>query len=296
MRILISGSNGFVGNALVEHLTGLEHETWRLVRQADPSKRSIVWDPENGRLEAAACEGFDAVVHLGGANIATGRWTKQRKKNVRNSRINSTRFLALTLSGLKQAPTVFACASAVGFYGDCGNELLGESAPSGAGFLAEVTREWERACEPASARDIRIVNCRFGIVLGKEDGALAKMRGIFRSGFGGRIGNGRQYWSWISLTDAVRAITLCLESDRLRGPVNLVAPGAVTNREFTKTLGRALHRPTLIPLPAWAARLTLGEMADATLLASTRAEPAALAREGFRFAHPDLATALKAEI
>ena len=296
MKILVSGSSGFVGNALVTHLKGAGHETWRLVRNSATAENTIRWDPASGQIDAAACERFEAVVHLGGENIAAGRWTRRRKKRLRKSRVNSTRFLALTLSQLQQPPKVFACASAIGIYGDRGKEKLTESATPGEGFLADISREWEQACEPAATRGIRVVNYRLGIVLGKGGGALAKMLPIFRFGLGGKIGNGRQYWSWISLADTVRAMTFCLESEKVSGPVNMVSPIPLTNREFTKTLGCSLHRPTLLPLPAFVARIVLGEMADAALLASARVLPTALTAAGFDFRHVDLGDAFASAI
>lgn len=295
MKILVSGSRGFVGNALVAHLTESGHEVWRLVRGSKSRQQQINWDPDKGRLNATDCEGFDTVIHLGGENIASGRWTKKRKKGIRNSRVTSTRLLALTLSHLRQPPRVFACASAIGIYGDRGEEELDEASSGGVGFMAAVGREWEQACEPAETAGIRVVNLRLGIVLGKGGGALAKMLLPFRCCVGGRVGNGRQYWSWISLNDAVRAMAYCLENE-ISGPVNLVSPTAPTNREFTKALGKTLHRPTILPLPKFAARLAFGEMADAALLASTRVKPKVLLDSGFQFEQPDLEQAFKAAL
>ena len=296
MKILLSGSSGFVGQALISHLAERGYEVRRLVRRDNPSAETVIWNPDSGRIEASACEHFDAVIHLGGENIAAGRWTQRRKKRLRNSRVNSTRFLALTLSQLQHPPKVFACASAIGFYGDRGDEILTEQSPAGVGFMAELGQEWESACQPAIDRGIRVVNLRFGIILGKKGGALAKMLTPFRCGIGGKIGNGRQYWSWISLTDAVRAVDYCLNHESVSGPVNLVSPGPPTNYEFTKALGKALRRPTILPLPGFAARLAFGEMADSALLASARVEPEALINNGFEFTHPDLASALAAAI
>ena len=296
MKLLLSGSSGFVGQALISHLAERGYEVRRLVRRDNPSAETVIWNPDSGRIEASACEHFDAVIHLGGENIAAGRWTQRRKKRLRNSRVNSTRFLALTLSQLQHPPKVFACASAIGFYGDRGDEILTEQSPAGVGFMAELGQEWESACQPAFDRGIRVVNLRFGIILGKKGGALAKMLTPFRCGIGGKIGNGRQYWSWISLTDAVRAVDYCLNHESVSGPVNLVSPGPPTNYEFTKALGKALRRPTILPLPGFAARLAFGEMADSALLASARVEPEALINNGFEFTHPDLASALAAAI
>lgn len=295
MKILISGSSGFVGSALVEHLQGENHDVHRLLRHREPKSGAITWDPSNGRIDAEKLEGFDAVIHLGGENIASGRWTRRRKKRIRDSRVNSTRFLALTLSQMEKKPQVFACASAIGFYGSRADEELTEESKSGEGFFPDVCQEWERACEPAVLAGIRVVNWRSGVILGKHDGALAKMLTPFRLCLGGVIGDGRQYWSCISLEDTVRAMSFCLTNE-VNGPVNLVSPQPVTNRQFTKTLGRVLSRPTILPLPAFAARFALGEMADAALLASARVKPAALLAAGFQFNHPNLESALRAEL
>ncbi|MGB0580228.1 MAG: TIGR01777 family oxidoreductase [Limisphaerales bacterium] len=295
MKILISGSSGFVGNALVKHLEGDGHEVHRLLRRKEPEPDRITWDPLTGRIDPEQLEGFDAVVHLGGENIASGRWTKRRKKRLRDSRVNTTRFLALTLSQLRNKPEVFACASAIGIYGSRGDAELTEASPPGVGFFPDIGQEWERACEPAAFAGIRVVNWRLGVILGRQDGALAKMLTPFRLCVGGVIGNGRQFWSWISLEDTLRAMTFTLSSP-VAGPVNLVSPQPVTNHQFTKTLGRVLRRPTIIPLPAFAARTILGEMADAALLASARVKPKVLQDAGFRFNHDDLESALRAEL
>lgn len=292
MKILVSGSRGFVGNALVDHLAEVGHDVWRLVRGSANGKKQICWEPGKGRLSATDCEGFDAVIHLGGENIAAGRWSKRRKKLIRSSRVSSTRLLALTLSHLKSRPKVFLCASAIGFYGDRGEEELDELSSPGTGFMADVGQEWERACEPAMTAGIRVVKARLGIVIGRGGGALQKMLLPFRWCLGGNVGNGRQYWSWIGLGDAVKAMEFCL-SHEVSGPVNLVSPEAPTNRAFTKALGKVLRRPTIIPLPAFAARIIMGEMADAALLASVRVKPTVLSDQGFIFEEPDLATAFQ---
>ena len=295
MKILISGSRGFVGNALVDHLTDVGHDVWRLLRGSTGGPKQIGWEPDKGLLNTADCEGFDAVIHLGGENIAAGRWTKKRKRLIRSSRLSSTRLLAMTLSQLKLRPKVFICASAVGFYGNRGDEELDESSAPGSGFMAVVGQEWEQACEPAVTAGIRVVNARLGIVIGRGGGALQKMLLPFRCGLGGKVGNGRQYWSWISLTDAVRAMEFCLENE-VSGAVNLTAPNSPTNREFTKALGKVLRRPTIIPLPGFAARIIMGEMADAALLASARVKPMVLEREGFVFENADLESAFRSVI
>ncbi len=236
---------------------------------------------------------MDAVVHLAGENISAGRWTDARKARIRDSRVQGTRLLCESLVGLSQPPKVLVCASAVGYYGDRKDEVLTEESTPGAGFLAEVCREWEEAAESAAQASIRVVYLRTGIVLSPSGGALAKMLLPFKLGLGGRIGGGGQYMSWIALNDAIGAIHHAIVTEALRGPANLVAPSPVTNLEFTKTLGRVLSRPTIFPLPGFVARLVLGEMADGLLLASTRAEPARLLGTGYVFRHPELEGALR---
>ncbi len=276
MKILVSGSRGFVGSALVPFLTALGHQVTRLVRPYDP----------------AVLDGVEAVVHLAGENVI-GRWTPEKKAQIRDSRVNGTRVLAESLARLARPPRAMVCASAVGYYGDRGEERLQEDSPAGSGFLADVCREWETATRPAVQQGIRVVNLRLGMVLSPHGGALAKMLPPFRLGLGGCLGSGRQYLSWIALDDLVEVIAFALTAPNLRGPVNAVAPTPVTNREFTKTLGRILGRPTLCPVPAFAARLVFGEMAQELLLASARVIPAALLASGFAFRHPDLDGALR---
>ena len=237
-------------------------------------------------------EGIDAAVHLAGENIASSRWTPAQKAKIRESRVAGTRLLAETLSKLKTPPKTLVCASAIGFYGDRSDQRLNEDSPPGTGFLADTCREWEAAAKPAADRGIRVVHLRTGVVLASQGGALAKMLTPFRLGIAGIIGSGQQYMSWISLDDLVAVISFALLKETLRGPVNAVAPNPVTNHEFTKTLGRVLRRPTVFPMPAFAARLAFGEMADGLLLASTRVEPKRLMDAGFRFRFPALDAAL----
>lgn len=294
MRILVSGSTGLVGSALVPLLTSGGHEVVRLVRGApQPGARDIHWDPDAGKLDEAALEGIDAVVHLAGESIASGRWTAAKKTRIRDSRVRGTRLLSEALARRQQPPRVLVSASAIGYYGDRGEELLTEDSPVGTGFLAEVCRDWEQATEPAAAKGIRVVNLRFGVILTPAGGALAKMLFPFRMGVGGKIGSGRQYTSWIALDDAIGAVQHALVNEAVRGPVNGVAPRPVTNLEFTKTLGRVLGRPTIFPMPAFAARLAFGEMAQELLLAGARVEPARLGQTGYRFRYPDLEGALR---
>ncbi|MBI3300786.1 MAG: TIGR01777 family protein [Deltaproteobacteria bacterium] len=294
MKILVTGASGLVGSALVPFLTTGGHAVTRLVRsQPRTGAAEVRWDPEAGILDTASLAGVDAVVHLAGENIAAGRWTAERKARIRDSRVKGTKTLCETLARLAQPPTVLVSASATGYYGDRGEELLREESASGSGFLAEVCRAWEAATEPAVQKGIRVVLLRIGIVLSPAGGALAKMLLPFKMGVGGVIGSGEQYMSWIGLDDVVGAIHHALMADTLRGPVNAVAPDAVTNREFTKTLGWVLGRPTVFPLPVFAARLAFGEIADELLLASTRVEPARLAATEYQFRHPDLEGALR---
>jgi len=241
-----------------------------------------------------ALDRVDAVIHLAGESIATGRWTPAKKNRILASRVDSTRTLASAMAKLHPRPRVLVCASAIGYYGHRADETLTESSATGTGFLAEVCQAWEAAADAALQSGIRVVHLRFGMILSARGGALAKMLTPFRFGGGGIIGNGRQYWSWVTLDDVVRAILFAVERDQLVGPVNVVSPQPVTNREFTQTLGSVLHRPTVLPMPAPVARMALGEMADELLLASTRVLPATLTRAGFQFQHPKLKEALHA--
>ncbi|MFB3126914.1 MAG: TIGR01777 family oxidoreductase [Candidatus Acidiferrales bacterium] len=294
MKILVSGSTGLIGSALVPFLTTGGHSVVRLIRaQPRPGQAAVHWDTAAGKIDSNALEGLDAVVHLAGENIAARRWTPAQKARIRDSRVQGTRLLAQSLARLQQPPTVMVCASAIGFYGDRGEELLTEASAPGSGFLTDTCRAWEAAAQPASEKDIRVVNLRLGVVLSPGGGALAKMLLPFRLGVGGKIGSGRQYMSWIGIDDVVGVIHYALTTDELRGPVNAVAPNPVTNREFTKTLGRVLSRPTIFPMPAFAARLAFGEMADELLLASTRVKPARLQNSGYYFHHPRLEDALR---
>ncbi len=293
MKILVSGSHGFVGSAFVRELESLGHQAHHLVRRQPYGPSEIFWDPALGYLDAARLEGFDAIVHLAGESIASGRWTRARKERILNSRVQGTRLLCESLAKLDRKPRVLASASAIGFYGDRGGEVLKEDSGSGRGFLAEVCRQWEGAVEPAAQAGIRVVPMRFGIILSAFGGALSKMLFPFRMGLGGVLGHGRQWMSWVALDDVVSAIRRVIEDERLRGPLNVVSPKPVTNREFTQTLGRVLSRPALVPMPAFLARAVLGEMADELLLSSARVEPAKLVASGYPFKHPGLEEALR---
>ncbi|MBA4017256.1 MAG: TIGR01777 family protein [Pirellula sp.] len=292
LRVLITGSGGLVGSALTPFLQTGGHTISRLTRTQ--SKRGgIRWDPEAGEIDPATLEGFDAVVHLAGESIASGRWSEARKQRILESRVKGTQLLAGALAKLKNPPKVFACASAVGFYGNRGDETLDESSAPGQGFLADVCQAWEAATKPASAAGIRTVNLRFGVILSGRGGALGKMLLPFQLGAGGRIGSGKQWMSWVALDDVIGAIHHSLLTDSVAGPVNVVSPTPVTNAEFTKTLGRVLMRPTIFPMPAFAAKLALGEMADELLLAGQRVLPKALEAADYRFRFAQLEDALR---
>jgi uncharacterized protein len=294
MKVLISGSHGLVGKALVDSLVEDGHEVVRLVRRAHtPGVLEVEWHPNQGRIDAQHLEGLDAVIHLAGESIASGRWTDEKKRAIRESRTKGTRLLSETLAQLSQPPSVFISASAIGYYGNRGDEELTEKSSPGDDFLASVCVEWEEAARPAAEKGIRTILARFGIILDREGGALAKMMTPFRMGIGGRVGDGRQWMSWIALDDVINALKFLLLDSAVRGPVNIVAPNPVTNAEFTKTLGRVLSRPTFFPIPAFGARLAFGEMADALLLSSQRVEPAVLEARGFAPYWPRLEPALQ---
>jgi hypothetical protein len=294
MNVLITGSSGLVGSALAPLLTSGGHRVIRLVRsEAGAGEGRVLWDPEAGTIDTASLEGLDTVVHLAGESIAAGRWTAAQKARILESRVKGTRLLAETLAGLSQRPKALVSASAVGYYGDRGDEVLREESPSGTGFLPEVCRQWEAESAPAAQAGIRVVHLRFGMILSPAGGALQRLLLPFRLGLGGRLGGGQQFMSWMALDDAVGAIHHALTTEELRGPANAVSPGAVRNREFTRTLGRVLGRPTIFPLPAFAARLAFGRMADELLLASQRAEPARLLASGYQFRFPELEGALR---
>ena len=286
MKIALTGSSGLVGSALVPSLIRAGHDVVRLRRPAQ-------WDFEKHTADMAAFAGADAVVHLAGENIASGRWTAARKQRILDSRVLGTKLIAETISGMERPPRVLVSASAVGYYGDRGSEVLREESPPGTSFLSDVCRQWEAATDAATRKGIRVVHLRTGIVLSDKGGAMAKMLPPFKLGLGGKIGSGNQYWSWVSLDDVCAAIFHCIQEAELRGAVNIVSPSPVTNRDFTKALGRVLGRPTVVPLPAFAARLVLGEMADELLLASARVEPAKLIASHFVFHHRELQPTLR---
>ncbi len=294
MKILVSGASGLIGSALVPALVAAGHSVERLVRdRARAVGGDLFWNPSTGELDPTGLEPFDAVVHLAGENIAAGRWTAGQKDRILNSRVQGTRTIAESLAKLSGKTRTLISASAIGFYGNRGDELLDESSLPGHDFLAEVCQAWEAATQPAAAAGVRVVNTRFGVVLSAKGGALKKMLLPFRLGLGGKIGSGRQFMSWVVLDDVVGAIAHCLNHASLSGPVNIVAPNPATNLEFTKTLGRVIARPTIFPMPAFAARLAFGQMADELLLASQRVQPAKLQSAGYAFQYPQLEQGLR---
>ncbi|MEZ6102273.1 MAG: TIGR01777 family oxidoreductase [Pirellulaceae bacterium] len=287
MRIAVTGATGLVGQALLGRLKREGDEVVQITRRR-AGTGVVHWSVQDGRIDAAPLEGVDIVVHLAGENIAQGRWSEAKKARIRDSRQQGTELISRTVAGLSHKPAVLVCASAVGFYGDRGDEILTEDKPRGSGFLPEVCHQWEGACQPAIDAGIRVVNLRYGMLLSKRDGALAKMLLPFRLGLGGPIGSGRQWWSWLDIADAVGVILHAARTDSLHGPVNAVAPEVVTNAEFTRSLAKAVHRPAFLPMPAFAARLALGEMANDLLLASLRVVPQRLQETGYQFEFPKL--------
>lgn len=300
MRVAITGASGLIGRALSESLLADGHEVLRLVRR-EPRGRlpdgsgEARWDPRTGRLDAALLEGCGAVVGLAGAGVADHRWSAAYKQEIRDSRVNGTATLAKAIAALDPGPPVFVSGSAVGYYGDTGALAVDESAGPGRDFLAGVCREWEAAAAPAAASGVRVVHPRFGIVLASGGGAFGRLLPLARKGLGGRIGDGRQYWSYISLPDTVSALRHLITAEGLDGPVNLTAPNPATNREITETLGRALHRPTRAVVPGLALRLALGGFAEGILM-SQRVLPARLLASGFVFAHPTAQAAIESAL
>jgi uncharacterized protein len=295
-RIFVSGVSGPIGSALLPSLEASGASITRLMRPTSSSGHSgkteaIAWDPAKP-LAPESVSGFDAVIHLAGESIA-GRWTAQKKAKIRDSRVVATRYLAQALAQAKDKPRVFVCSSAIGYYGDRGDEVLKEKSAPGTGFLADVCREWEAATEAASAAGIRTVMIRTGVVLSPSGGALGKMLMPFKMGVGGKIGSGQQWMSWIDVQDMVGAIRHILKTDLLQGPVNLVAPRPVTNSEFTKTLASVLSRPAIFPMPAFAVKLAFGEMGEALLLGSQRVEPSQLVESGYPFRFSELRASLE---
>lgn len=291
MDVLISGATGLIGSALTPELEAKGHTVRRLTRHPRQDG-DIRWDLDAGIIDGDL-SGTDAVVHLAGESIAEGRWTEEKKRRILESRKKGTRLLAERVAELSEPPSVMVSVSATGYYGDRGNELLTEESESGDLFLSEVCREWEAAADPAREAGVRVVHPRFGIVLTTEGGALGATLPIFKLGGGGKIGSGRQYWSWVSFDDVIGAILHLMDNEDLSGPVNVVTPDPPTNAEYTRVLGKALNRPTFFTVPAPAARVMLGGIADELLLASERVEPVRLQEAGYTFRHPELEGALR---
>jgi uncharacterized protein (TIGR01777 family) len=295
MKILISGASGLTGKALIRILCAQGHSVARLVRPGSvPSAGDIAWDPLAATIDVSAMEGADAVVHLSGARIDQGRWTPARKSVLRSSRIDTTRVLVDALASLRRKPRVFVSASAIGCYGDRGDQILTESSMIGTDFLSLLVREWEAEASRAEVSGVRTVLLRFGVILSTEGGALPQMLMPFKFGLGGRLGKGTQWMSWIALEDAVGIICAAIANENLAGPLNVVAPNPLTNADFTRIAAAVVHRPAIFAAPAFALRIALGEMADALLLASQRAIPERLLAAGYVFRFPELESALKA--
>ena len=285
-RIAVTGSTGLIGSALVGHLKAEGHTVQRLVRRPALTAEEVTWDPKKGTVDLAALEGVDAIIHLAGANVGDKRWSKKYRAEILNSRLLGTTTIASAVNTLQ--PSLFICASAMGYYGETGNRAVIESDRPGNDFLATVCKEWEGAAD--LVRDVRTVKLRTGLVLDPADGALGKMLPLFRFGLGGKLGSGKQWWSWITLHDVIRAITFAIESD-ISGPINLTSPNPATNQEFTAALARALRRPALLPVPGFALKIALGGF-SAEILGSKKVLPQALTDAGFTFDYPHLAPAI----
>lgn len=295
MRILISGASGLVGKALIAALRAQGRSVGRLVRPGGArSEGDVAWDPRSATIDLAAMEGADAVVHLSGANIADGRFTSARKAVLRSSRIDTTRVLVDAMAKLQRKPRVFVCASAIGYYGDGGDEVLTESSANGTDFLALLVRDWEAEARRAEINGMRVTRLRFGVIFSRDGGPLPLMLLPFRFGAGGRLGSGRQWMSWVALEDAVEIVCAAIADERFTGAINVVAPNPLRNAEFTRIAANVLHRPGFFVAPAFALRMALGEMADALLLISQRVVPKRLEELGYRFHLPDCESALRA--
>ena len=295
--VAISGASGMVGTALARFLESEGKSVLAMTRQTGGTYQDTIhWDPATGLTNPNRLESVDAVVHLAGENIAAGRWNSTVKSKIRSSRIEGTRSLVNSMATVEKRPKVLVCASAIGFYGDRGLTELNETSAAGSGFLADVCRDWEAEANAAKQLDVRVVNIRIGVVLSPKGGALSKMMLPFKLGLGGIIGSGNQYWSWVGLNDLVRIIAFCINNECMDGPVNAVSPTPLTNREFTKEIGSVLKRPTIFPVPAFAAKMVMGEMAESLLLSSTRVLPELLRQAGFKFEQPELKECLKYEL
>lgn len=296
-KVLITGANGLVGTALSSHLNQHGYTVLPMIRpQSKYEGEAVRWEPSKQVIDLEALQGVDAVVHLSGESIASGRWNDAKKQRIRDSRVDVTRFLAESLCKLDPKPKTLLCASAVGYYGDRSDEVLDETSAAGEGFLPDVCQEWEAAADAARQNGIRVVHLRFGVILSKDGGALKQMLTPFKMGVAGILGSGKQYMPWVSLHDVVHIIRYCTEHEKISGAVNVTAPNPVTNYEFTKTLGRVLSRPTVLPAPAFGLKLLMGEMAEALLLSSTRAVPKKLLDCEYEFKDGDLYQTLASEL
>lgn len=295
MRVAVTGASGLIGTALVPHLRSVGHEVVRLVRRTASAADEVQWDPKAGTVDLDALAGVDGVVHLAGAGVGDHRWTDDYKREILDSRIDGTHTIARAMAALDPRPQVLVSASAIGWYGDTGDRIVDESAPAGQGFLADVVRAWEAAAQPAASAGIRVVHPRTGLVVSGSGGAWARMFPLFKMGVGGRLGSGRQYWSWISLRDEVCALQFLLEQPHLSGPVNLTGPDPVTNAEITRAMGTVLGRPTILPVPAFALKTVLGEFSS-EVLGSARVVPAVLESAGFRFQDPTVEAAIRTAV
>ena len=291
-KVLISGSSGLLGSAYSDFLSEKGYTVFRLVRREPASKNELFWNPMTGELNSKNIEGFDSIINFSGKNIGLGRWTKKNKKVIYDSRMLSTTLLSESISNLSNPPESFLSSSAVGYYGETGKEFVNEGTDNGKGFLSDLCVNWENATMPAVKAGVRVIQLRSGVVLSAKGGALAKMLPPFKFGIGGRLGNGSQYFSWILIEDYVRALFHLMTSENIQSPVNIVSPEPVTNREFTKILAKVLHRPAIIPVPAFVLKILLGQVAEEILLSSTRAIPQLLMGSGFEFKYPALEDAL----
>ncbi len=289
MRILVTGSTGFIGAALTQYLGQQGHTVVRLVRKRHGfAEHEVLWNPQQGIIDSIGLAGCETIIHLCGENLLTGRWTKARKQRIYDSRVESTHFLCRCLSALSEQPKTLLTASAIAYYGNSGDTLLTEESPAGKGFLAKLCQDWEKPVAPLTLKGVRGVQLRFGVVLSPSGGGLKQMLPFYRKGLGGVLGDGRAYLSWISLHDTLAAIHHCIQNEAISGPVNIVGPEPVTNQSFTQTLGAVLKRPTIFPIPSWLLQLRYGEMARELLLSSNRVLPKKLEESGFNFSHPDL--------
>lgn len=292
MRVAVTGASGLIGSALVPALTARGHEVIRLVRRPATGPGEAPWDPRAGTVDLEALQGIDAVVHLAGAGVGDKRWTDAYKAEIRDSRVQGTTTIAQAMASLDPKPAVLVCGSAIGYYGDTGDRAVTEESPQGAGFLADVVADWEASARPAADAGIRVTYARTGLVVSSKGGAWKRLMPIFKLGLGGKVGSGSQYWSFISLRDEVSALIALLEDDRYRGPVNLTAPDPVTNSEVTAAMGRVLGRPTVLPVPAFALKVALGEFSQ-DVLGSQRVLPTVLERDGFTWSDPSIDSAIR---